>query len=557
MNMPRALPIGITAWLALSVGAAAQPAIDGYADYEAYRRQVAELDDVENVAVRSLARTQGGREVFLVVLGRGEPDRKPALLIVGNVHAPHLVGAELALRVARSLALKARSDEPTRKLLDRFTLYVIPRPNPDGSEAFVLRPYRERDGNARPTDDDRDGAVGEDPPDDLNGDGQITAIRVLDGTGPFFPRPDEPRVMIRADRAKNERGGWSLYVEGRDADQDDEQSEDAADGASFNRNFTFRYPYFQRGSGPHQVSEPETRAVADFCFSRPNIALVLAFTPEDNLLGPWKPSPASDAARIKTAVHSADAPFLDYMAEKYRAILGAKDPPPSPAGAGSFSEWAYFHYGRWSLAARGWWIPKVVPPAPTPAEPKLSNEKRGADEVNALRWFAQENVDGFVPWTAIDHPDFPGKKVEVGGFKPFVRLNPPAKELEPLAQRHASFVEALLGWMPTASIDHVRVESLGGGVHRVTANVVNSGYLPTISEMGRITREAYPLQLRIGLPPTATLVQGSARTSLPRLLGNGGSQSHTWLVRQKAPATVQCTVSSPTTGEHSAAVELK
>ena len=29
--------------------------------------------------------------------------------------------------------------------------------------------------------------------------------------------------------------------------------------------------------------------------------------------------------------------------------------------AGSFLEWAYFHYGRWALGTRGWWAPEMKP----------------------------------------------------------------------------------------------------------------------------------------------------------------------------------------------------
>ena len=44
--------------------------------------------------------------------------------------------------MARSLVQKA-DDESTKALLDRYTFYVIPRPNPDGSEAFFRVPLQE------------------------------------------------------------------------------------------------------------------------------------------------------------------------------------------------------------------------------------------------------------------------------------------------------------------------------------------------------------------------------------------------------------------------------
>ena len=205
---------------------------------------------------------------------------------------------------------------------------------------------------------------------------------------------------------------------------------------------------------------------------------------------PWHP--AGDSGRAKTSLQADDEAEFDYVAEKYRALHGGADAPDSPAGEGSFSEWAYFQYGRWSFAARGWWIPKVEPPADAAEEPKKlqpgvvpplpkpskpvekrkppSGETRGAEQVNALNWMAREKIDGFVPWTPIQHPDFPGRKVEVGGFKPFVLLNPPAKELDPLADRHTDFVLELARLMPRLKISEARAEPLGGGIQRITRN---------------------------------------------------------------------------------------
>ena len=116
-------------------------------------------------------------------------------------------------------------------------------------------------------------------------------------------------------------------------------------------------PVLQSRAGPNQVSEPETRAVADFAFDHANIAAVFCFSPEDNLMHPWKP--ADNQGRIKTAIQKDDEAHVDYIAEKYREIQSGKEAPTSSPGQGSFSEWAYFHYGRWSLAARGRWIPQV------------------------------------------------------------------------------------------------------------------------------------------------------------------------------------------------------
>ena len=512
--------------------ARANPALEGYANHAQFTAQVEQLDQSEFVAARPLGKSIGGRDVWLLTIGTGKADTKPALMVIGNVHGPHLAGAELAMRMARRLADEAAAGEATQKLLETCTIYFIPRPSPDACEKCFTAPLRERPGNDRKTDDDRDFEFGEDPPDDLNGDGWITMMRIEDPAGDWLPHPGEPQVMVQADRKQNEAGKYRLLVEGKDDDHDQSWNEDGGDGVALNRNFTFRYEPFAKGTGDSAVSEPEHRALADFLHDRPNIAVVFCFSPEDNLFHPWKPNPQAEGARIKTTVLSADAPHLEFLAGEYRKLHGGSDAPDEPEERGSCARWAYFHYGRWSLAAAGWWVPKVDPPQADEGDSKKpTDDKRGATERNALRWLARESIDGFVAWTPVEHPDFPGKKVEVGGFKPFFRINPPAKELDGLAEKHLAFVTSLSSRLPKLAIVDAKAEPLGGGVVRLTATVLNQGYLPTMPEMGRINGEAYPAWVELLLPKDATLLQGHARTRLPRLEGLGGKTERTWLVR--------------------------
>jgi hypothetical protein len=569
----------ILCWFLQSGNAfAADSPLSGYADYKALTLQTAQLAKSEFVTRTSLGRTLGGREVWLLSIGTGQVDKKPALLVVGNVEASHLVGSEMALRIARNLAERAAADPATRKLLDRFTVYVIPRPNPDGSEKCWQRPLAEPTGNNRPTDDDRDGKTGEDGPADLNGDGLITMMRIEDDQGDYIPHPKDPRVMIKADAKKNERGRYRLLVEGRDQDKDEQFAEDGSAGVSFNRNFTFNYPFYQAAAGPHQVSEVETRAVADFAFDHPNIVAVLTFTPEDNLVRPWKPDPGSEGQPAKTRLLSADANVQDQLAEAYQKLIPADGAPEPLRGAGSFSDWAYFHYGRWSLAARAWGVPKVDRPADSEKnengarkqktdekesgkkeDPKSTNDGRGADQLAALDWFAKEKIDGFADFKPVQHPDFPGQTVVVGGFKPLVRLNPPAGQLDALGKKHADYAVAVLEKFPRLAIREVKTERLGGGVFRIKARVANDGLMPTSTEMGRIARQNYPLQVRLELPEKTEFLQGSPRQAIDRLEGNGASAERSWLVRlpDGKPTDARVRVSAPSVGALESKVELK
>ena len=540
-----------TVYLICSPPAAAAPqaAVAGYADFEQFQAQVRAIDRSDYVEVEILAETLGGRPVYLLKIGDKVADERPAILVVGSVQPPHLLGSELAMRLAQKLAEAAGTDAKVRRLLQRTTFYVIPRPAPDAMEAFFHPPFNARVRNERPIDDDGDGRVDEDGPDDLNGDGWITALRVEDAAGEYILHPQDGRVMIKADPQQNERGRYALYTEGADDDRDEDLNEDPPGGVAFDRNFPFQYPYFGDAAGPHQVSEAETRAVADFAFSHPNIAAVLTFTPQDNLMRLWKVDASAEKQKIKTTLLTGDAPYYRHVAEQYRETMGRKDAPEADGGEGSFSRWAYFHYGRWSFAAGGWWIPKIEteskekaesdktagkeePPGPAAdASSRAPADKRGSDDLNALRWFEKQGINGFVAWEPIDHPLFPGRKVEVGGFKPFLRLNPPADELDTLAEKHWQFVRKLAGDLARLEIRRAVAEPQGAGVWRVTAAVVNAGELATMPKMGEVTGRPHPLQMELLLPPGASLLTGHARLRLDPLRGGGGRAEKSWLIR--------------------------
>ena len=607
----------------------------GYLTFAELEQRLQGLAQSSRVDLQSLGKTIQDRDVWLVKIGEVEnpdqPDQngrrryKPAILVLGNVHAPHLLGRELALRMAESLVADAADQESAaHHFLDRFTVYMIPCPSPDASEKNLQAPYREIAGNAVATDDDRDFDMGEDAPTDLNQDGWITMMRIEDSLGTHRAHPDNPLVMIPVDRKLNEPAGYRMLVESRDNDRDDQFGEDGSDGIDFNRNFTFNYDFFGKGTGPHQVSEIETRAVADFAFENPNIAVVFCFSPEDNLFHPWKGTSQSDAARIKKNILTGDTTYQDYLAKKFQELHGGKDAPSPPKGAGSFSEWAYFHYGRWSFASRGWWIPKVETKQSEtqPTQPKGSEEtelqaestaaastdtsndaaaeiaeatetservktaetaeatetaeevatsndsadfasenktaadstfgeisnkssgkapalpkgdKRGQDDLNALAWFAQNNIPGFVDWTPFGHPDLPDQKVEIGGFKPFYRLNPPANEIDSLVSPHVQFMFELDQVWPALEIRDFKATRLAPGLYDVSCQVVNKGFLPTMPEMGRVTREAYPIQVMLSAPENVNWIEGSPRQAVGRLNGQGGKSELRWVFQLKEP----------------------
>ncbi len=537
--------------LLLSACLLADPPLEGYSDYAALSARVAELEELEGVTVSSLGRSLEGREIHLLTIGGAEPDAQPAICVVGNVHAPQLVGSELALRLAEQLGERAGAEPELRELLKSFTVYVIPRPHPDASEAFFAALHHERSGNARPQDDDRDGRLDEDPAEDLDGDGAITWMRIYDPAGDRMAHPADSSILIEVRRRDDEQGSFRLLSEGIDNDGDGKFNEDGPGGVDFNRNLTYAYPYFEAGAGPHQVSERETRAVLDFLYAHPNIASVLCFAPEDNLMHPWKADRRKERDRIPSTLHSDDAPYSDHVAERYRELLGGKDAPGSPDGRGSFVHWAYFHYGRFSYGARAWWVPQVEADSTEVA----SDEERGADVRNLKRYLRREGLNGWADWTEVAHPDFPDRRVEVGGERPFFRWNPPADTLEALAAKHLEFVLQLEEMRPRLAVE-LEAQALGGGLIELRARVRNEGYLPTMSAMGERSRQMYPLMAELSLPEGAVLLNGSRRREVARLGGSGEQRELQWLLRAAPDSPLSISVASPAVGSASASITL-
>ncbi len=474
-------------------------------------------------SVQSLVKTAGGKDIWLISIGAGDRDARPGIAVTGGVEGNHILGRELALGFAASLLKDSREPE-VKDLLDRVTFYVMPDVSPDATEQFFASLKYERTVNARPTDDDRDFRLNEDPFEDLNKDGYITLVRILDPAGSFIESNEDGRIMREADLSKGESGRWLVISEGTDNDGDGKFNEDGEGGVNFNRNFSYNYQEFGPNAGLHAVSEPETKAVADFLFNRFNIYLTIAFGPQDNLGQPLKSPERPAQGRIITGIMKSDEVINKLVSDKYHEITGVKGAPPVVTSRGNFMEWAYYHYGRYSFSTPAWWYPA---------------EKGVSSEAAFLR-FADKNKmnDVFVPWTEIIHPDFPGKKAEVGGIKPFVMINPPADSLPALISANYRFIKAVAAMHPELEFLDVKSESPGDGIYRISLKVRNKGIFATCAEVG--DNNIWTRIMRITVEPSKgqTLLSGQKVQRIPRLTGDQ-SEEFSWLISGKGNITIK------------------
>jgi hypothetical protein len=507
--------------------------------------------------VKSIVKTAGGKDIWVISIGTGDKDKKPAIAVIGGIEGNYLLGSELALGFADSLLNRSKGND-VRNLLEKITFYIIPDASPDAREQFFSSLKYERNINANKTDDDRDFALDEDPFDDLNNDSMITQIRVSDPTGNMVESEDDKRIMVPADLSKGQLGSYQVYTEGLDNDKDGQFNEDGPGGVSFNRNFTYNYEEFGLNAALYPVSEPETKAIADFLFDHFNIYATFAFGPQDNLGQPARgqerqgggaqagqgSSPMgggrSTGDRRITSIMKSDETINKLVSDKYHEITGLKGAPPVKTTPGNFTDWAYYHYGRYSFSTPGWWF----------AADKAKNSEA------AFLKYSDENKlpDPFVQWTEIKHPDFPGKKVEVGGMKPFVMINPPADKIGELVSKNYKFILAVSALHPELEFLDTRIENAGENIFRITLKVHNKGVFATCSEVGDINQWTKIMRITAEPSKDQVLLSGQKVQRIQRLEGDRALE-YSWLISGKG--SVKITAGAINTGTITTTLDLK
>ncbi|HMJ68133.1 MAG TPA: M14 family metallopeptidase [Cyclobacteriaceae bacterium] len=530
-------------YLLLIVGSATAQT---YSDHTkvSQRLKTIETANSQTTKLTSLAKTAGGKDIWLLEIGSGDRNNHPGIVVIGGVEGSHLLGTELAVGFAEKLMASANTDS-IKTLLANTTFYVLPNVSPDATEQYFAKVKYERSANATATDDDRDGKLNEDPFEDLNNDGQITWIRIEDQTGKWKEHPADPRVMVMANAEKGESGKYNLVQEGTDNDKDGKFNEDGEGGVHFNKSLTFDPPHFTPGAGEHPVSEIENRAVLDYLYERFNVFAVVTFGPTNNLSEPWKFDKTKNAGRIPGAITEPDAKQNKFASDIYKKAVTLKDAPAAGPQKGDFSQWAYFHYGRQSFSTPGWWVPKFEVPKDTVAAKKFkANDDKNTD-IDFVRWADKEKVEVFVNWQKISYPDYPNMNAEVGGFKPFVKTNPPFSYVDKLATEHTKFLVAIAAKRPQIELLNLKTEPLDGGVTRVTVTVQNPGLFPAVTDIGKNNNWIKLVKLTLNTTGDQSIVGGKKVTLFPNVEA-GESKTVSWLVKGKGKVTIEA--GAPQTG---------
>jgi hypothetical protein len=530
----------------LSGSCIGQDYLDQYTTHAEMLKQLKQL----GVKTQTIGSSRSGKSI---VVARFGDDESPAVLVTGNVDGDYLVGTELAMRLIKDL----KSGKVKR---NGKSIFVVPMPNPDATNFMLGKNGYSTTFNNLKTDDDNDLKTNEDGPNDLNNDGFISQLRIADSSGLYKPSDQAPSLLVKVDPLKNEEGQYRVINEGKDDDGDGKFDEDGYGGAAINKNFTYNYDYFGVGSGVNQASEPETRALIDFVIDHQNILMTVNFSKYDNIHKNWS------AKKVKVNEYKRPLKAFDKMpkedvdAYKLFSNLWQQDHKDwkvnaENRGQGTFHDWAYFHGGRWSIAANGWNF-KQITTAKTNVnksdadvienkDDSRNNKTLGSVDTKKSRLIAnakaKELHGAVVPWTKISHPDFVNEKVEVGGFRLAYLNNPDIAVFTDT--KSSEYVASLTTLFPKLKVSQT-VKKLGKDLYRVTLKIKNTGKLPTQSAMGKLTRWMLPVRVQWNLPKES-FIGGTKRTLLAPIQALGGQEEIKWLINTKGHRNASFEISSP------------
>lgn len=534
------------------------------------------------VTILPVGVSRAGRKIDALRLAASErkPGR-PAILLVANIDGPWVWTSGLALDHAQKLAESYPGDAKIKALLDGTTIYVIPRANPDAAEARFARPLALVRASGAGVDNDRDGRFGEDPPSDVDDDGLVVMMRVPHPDGEWMPDPADLRATIKADRKKGQRGIWKLMSEGRDSDKDEKAAEDAELDAVVNANFPHGYREHEPESGLYATSEPEARALCDFVLAHKDIALVVTYGAQDNLVEKPK-TVKDDAPRNKLlppeGTLESDGEIYAEIGKRYKKLTDGKARGDNDEH-GSFQAWCQNQRGLWCIDEALWSIPldedgkkdEAKKDETKQDDAKKDDAKDGegkkgdakkdedkptlSDDAKRLRWIdAKGESARFVPWKKIKHPEL--GDVEIGGFAPYALVEPPESARDALADPERQFLASLGELLPRIQIAECKAKDLGG-VWEIKAAVEDPSFLPLQSAAARRSDAVRPARVTLRVPPSARILAGNKQELVDDLPGSGGRKELRWLVHGAPPSAIEIEVDTDSAGTARATPEVK
>jgi len=555
----------------------------------------------KRTSLESIGKSSSGADLRILNIHPVVSDSAPAILVVGNISGRAPLGSEAALKLIGEIL-----DADTSAAAGSVRWFIIPAANPDGSAAFFAEARHTGGLNLTAVDEDRDGDFGEDPSEDINHDGLITTMLVPDPAGHWVISEDEPLLAVKADAALGQTGIYRKEIEGYDNDGDGLFNEDGPGGVNPGRNFPHRFTHWTNEGGRWAADQPETRAILEFAYDHPEIAMILVLDRVNNLrhlpeideaaadgkypvpeqwasslgvkpgqrftmdqlkqlLSEYNGNPHVSAHQVfsymeeggATEVDSHDLGWWTAVSEEYisaldEAGLNGKRLPSAKSTTGSLEEWGYFQFGVPTFALDFWSVPLVAEADSTEeAEETEEDDSTGlSDKQKALLQYTAETKanqrlndwTGLQTWESASLPD--GQKVLIGGLAPFATSTPPAALVDSLLAAPIKAITNLPHWLPVLQFGAIELTARGSNVFELKVWLKNHGPIAYPTTQGLRTNRVPPIVVSVS---GGEILEGRNMATLD-LLPAHGSDYLRWLIRSQPGDVLKISASAPSLG---------
>lgn len=447
-----------------------------YNDYAAITEICKKLANAypDLVKLESMGKSYLGKEMWVMTISdfkKGDPSKKPAMYIDGNIHSNEIQGSEFALYTAWYLAESFADTKHIQDLLEDKTFYVAPTINPDARDNFIHKANNANSPRSGmiPVDNDRDGEINEDGYDDLDGDGNIVFMRRKNPNGRLKTDSEDSRRMISV--GVDQQGEYELLgYEGIDNDGDGDVNEDGEGFYDPNRDWAWNWQpnHIQNGAYKYPFSIPENRSISEFVMKHPNIAAGQSYHNNGGMIlrGPGALEDLNTYNAQDVQVYDALGKKGEELIPGYKYLVVYKD---LYSVFGGELDWFYGGRGIYTFSNELWTQFLMYN---KPSDRNSQSEQYSFDRNLLFN-------DAFVNWKAFKHPQY--GDIEIGGFKKsFGRLHP-GFLLESDAHRNMAFTLYHAYHTPKLSVEEISEKDLGAGLKEVTAVIANKRLMPTHS----------------------------------------------------------------------------
>ena len=381
------------------------------------------------------------------------PDQgKPGVFISGATHGNEYTGTEVCLYTINKLVSGYSNNDEIKHLIDYKVFYICPIVNPDGVYNSVEKGISQR-ANSMLIDNDKDGKINEDGPDDLNRDGHISMFRYKNDNGNYVIDDDDPRLMVRLGRdMESTKQRYMVVREDKDNDGDGKRGEDSESGIDLNRNFPEGWwdaDGLKHGSGDYPTSAPESHAIVEFLTNHTNVLMAQNYHTSGGFtyraMG-TAPHPTMDPKDVAVFDFIMGKKYMELIEEevpkawlypdslaKYKAELqktsknkyaiqrgyvlprgwkvSYNEDRDTRYSYGMATDYMYKQYGAYGLTTELWNSSKDFK-----GIPKFEGRDARVNIERAALKYQDDKFNGkfFIPWKSYKHPDL--GQGEIGGW---------------------------------------------------------------------------------------------------------------------------------------------